>query len=80
MKRKNDISESLRKYLLGNRLAALSAVITSLKADLKSLLADYMITDGDISFTADMDEEGGRVVFDISFAAREIYEAGAVLK
>ncbi len=77
---KKDISNNLKKYLLGNRIAALRGVISSLKADLKAILGDYVKTDGDISITADMDEISGRVVFNISFAAREIYEAGTVLK
>lgn len=80
MRNNTNISNNLKKYLLGNRVAALSGVITSLRADLKELLADYMTTDGEIAVSADMDEVSGRVVFNVSFAAKEIYEAGTVLK
>lgn len=80
MRSNTNISNNLKKYLLGNRVSALSGVITSLRADLKDLLGEYMTTDGEIVVSADMDEISGRVIFNISFAAKEIYEAGTVLK
>lgn len=77
---KSKVSDNLKKYLLGSRVAALGGVISLIKNDLKEAIADYMTLDGDVSVTADLDEITGDVIFDIKFAAKEVYDSGDVLK
>lgn len=77
---RSKVSENLKKYLLGSRVAALGGVISLIKSDLRESLADYMTLDGDVSVTADLDEITGDVLFNISFAAKEVYDSGDVLK
>lgn len=77
---KTTISENLERYLFGNRAHALAGVLTALRGDLRELLENYVRLDGEIAIKADMDDIGGNAVFRISFAAREIYDCGTVLK
>lgn len=77
---RSKVSDNLKKYLLGSRVAALGGVISLIKSDLKEAIADYMTLDGDVSVTADLDEITGDVIFDIRFAAKEVYDSGDVLK
>lgn len=77
---RNKVSDNLKKYLLGSRAAALGGVISLIKSDLRESLADYMTLSGEVSVTADLDEITGDVLFNITFAAKEVYDSGDVLK
>lgn len=80
MRSRNNVSDNLKKYLLGSRAAGLTGVISLIKNDFGQILADYMTLNGDIVITADLDEVTGDVIFNISFSAKEVYDSGDVLK
>ena len=74
-----NISEKLRRYLLGSRASALAGIIALLKSDVGRLITAYMRPTGDIRVVAELDDTTGDVVFTLTFAANEIYDPGDVL-
>ena len=68
------------KYLLGAKVRSLSSLLVLLKSDLRNLLEEYMKLSGEIKVLADIDEDGGDVLFSLSFSASEIYETGQILQ
>lgn len=74
------VSENLKKYLLGAKVRSLSSLLVLLKSDLRNLLEEYMKLSGEIKVLADIDEDGGDVLFSLSFSASEIYETGQILQ
>lgn len=77
---RSTVSENLKKYLLGAKVRSLSSLLVLLKSDLRNLLEEYMKLSGEIKMLADIDEDGGDVLFSLSFSASEIYETGQILQ
>ncbi len=77
---RSTVSENLKKYLLGAKVRSLSSLLVLLKSDLRNLLEEYMKLSGEIKVLADIDEDGGDVLFSLSFSASEIYETGQILQ
>ena len=75
-----DVSDKLKKYLLGTKVRSMTALITLMKADLRELLSEYMSLTGEMSVVADIDESGTEVLFHIDFCADEVYDAGNLLE
>lgn len=77
---RSTVSENLKKYLLGAKVRSLSSLLVLLKSDLRNLLEEYMKLSGEIKVLADIYEDGGDVLFSLSFSASEIYETGQILQ
>ncbi len=77
---RSTVSENLKKYMLGAKVRSLSSMLVLLKSDLRTLLGEYMKLSGDLKVLADIDEEGGDVLFSVSFSASEIFETGRLLQ
>ena len=77
---KTDVSERLKRYLLGAKVKSMTSLLALLKSDLRKMLSDYMSLTGEMTVTADINDEGSEVLFHIDFRADEVYDAGELME